>query len=220
MISDVIKQNWAEMAMRAWEHDYFADETTVKPDKSTLAGIINVMLNTNIIVNGTQHVSKIKIVEERGFFHSGSQEIILGFIDDGLRAQAAKKRMACKALQSAYKEGFDTNEIIKPLDRTSPRAYNLVDKWTKAAFKVLHDEFPDQKALVTADNVKDIIEGHISELKKSFGEFSYRKFVTDDEIMDETDRLLEVSLNEAVGDENRLAVIKAMQIAVTRLPEP
>lgn len=229
MISEKVKNNWVEVALKQW--DILIQDGTIslkgKPNRQLLTGLIGLIFSHEKLLASGQNWVDLSSVTSVNFFTQESKNLILKRFDKSLVNAGGIRRVAYDCLKRVYEEGFDIDKaILKHPIATSPRAhqkkpvqYDLVEEWQKAVFAVFNDDPKfDGVNLPETEAVQSRIESIIGALEKEFGTVSYKRFVTDD-IMDATDDLLAVEIKNAKTASD-LFIAQAIEIAATRLPVP
>ena len=240
MINDIIKDNWIEMALRQFDGLVEARVLPAKPkpNKQLIGGLIShIFSNEKFLTSGPNWVD-LSSVSSDNFFEPRSKELIISRLGKGIAGKTPSRVAVFHCLRKAYEEGFDIHKAIPKLEQASTRKipakntsteetpakkteqYNLVDEWEKAVFFVFDNEpkFDDIDS-PAPEAVQSQIKSIIESLEKDFGKISYKEFVTNDDIMEKTDELL-AEADEKSETLAELHIIKAMEIAVTKLPVP
>lgn len=230
MIDETVKHNWVEVALKQW--DALIQGGTIlpkhKPNRQLLTGLLGLMFTNEKLLASGQNWVDLSSVTSENLFSSQSRDLIFRRIDKGHSGRTGVRKIAFECLRSAYEEEFDIDKALPKyqvakrarVHQKKPAQYNLVEEWQKATLSVLeNDPKFDDVDLPETEAVQSRIESIIGALEEEFGAVSYKRFVTDDDIMDATDDLLEAA-DENAKDLADRHIIKAMQIAVTKLPSP
>jgi hypothetical protein len=232
MVDEIVRHNWVETALNEWGVRRFSGEVTISPKRQLLNSLVQLMFSNEVLLRSDANWVDLSTVRKENFFDVRSKKLIESRIDKALSKALGARKIAYDCLRAAYDQGFDLNEKMTPQpapkrDKSQrrkpaqkPKGQDLTEIWAKATFEV----FKENKELKKEDypseeDVKTRIKDIIGKLERDFGEVSYKRFTTDDDVMEATDEFLETELKEAATD-HEVRMIAALQVAITRLPAP